>query len=84
MRFSFLLSVPAIVGAEIYALVTRSSVPAASVAGTDLPAYFLGALAAFVVGILAIRMIVATARRGKLIYFALYCWIVGGAVIILA
>lgn len=84
VRFSFLLSVPAIVGAEIYALLTRSGAHAASIAGTDLPAYFLGTLAAFVVGILAIRIIVATAQRGKLVYFALYCWIVGGAVIILA
>jgi undecaprenyl-diphosphatase len=84
VRFSFLLSVPAIVGAELYALLTRSGAHGASVAGTDLPAYFLGTLAAFVVGMLAIRIIVATAERGKLVYFALYCWILGGATIILA
>lgn len=84
VRFSFLLSVPAIVGAELYALLTRSGAHVASVAGSDLPAYFLGTLAAFVVGILAIRIIVATAERGKLVYFALYCWILGGATIIFA
>ncbi len=84
VRFSFLLSVPAIFGAELYALLTRSGAHAVSVAGTDLPAYVLGTLTAFVVGLLAIRIIVATVQRGKLVYFAVYCWIAGGAVMILA
>ncbi|MDP3940021.1 MAG: undecaprenyl-diphosphate phosphatase [Deltaproteobacteria bacterium] len=84
VRFSFLLSVPAIVAAEFYALYAKGGETAAPLAAGDLAAYGLGALTAFAVGLLAIKVIVGTARRGRLTYFAIYCWAVGGMVAVLA
>lgn len=84
VRFSFLLSVPAIVAAEFYAFYAKGAETAAHLGAGDLAAYGLGALTAFVVGLLAIRVIVNTARRGRLIYFAIYCWALGGTVAVLA
>jgi len=84
VRFSFLLSVPAILAAEAYALLTKGAGGAVSLGGGDLAAYGLGTLTAFAVGILAIKVIVGSARRGRLIYFAIYCWVLGGLVAVFA
>jgi undecaprenyl-diphosphatase len=80
VRFSFLLSAPAILGAVVvegkqnfWAIRTVNPIP-----------YALGALAAFLVGVAAIKIIVESARRGRLIYFAIYCWVVGGLVAVFA
>jgi undecaprenyl-diphosphatase len=42
----------------------------------------LGFLASFVVGLLACTWMLNLVRRGKLVYFSLYCWIVGGGALI--
>ncbi|MFH1156376.1 MAG: undecaprenyl-diphosphate phosphatase [Pseudomonadota bacterium] len=71
-RFSFLLSLPAILGAE--ALSLRESMGT----GLDLdPATLYGTLAAFVVGYFALIVLLRIVRQGRLYLFAPYCWTVG-------
>lgn len=71
-RFSFLLSVPAILGAVVLQLPELSAVKAGSSA-----AYVAGALAAFITGVGAIRFLMAAIRRGRFRWFAVYCWVLG-------
>lgn len=67
-EFSFLLAIPAIAGALLLELGDLGEL-----AGTvSLPALVLGALAAFLVGILALLILMPIVRKGKLAWFALY------------
>lgn len=72
-EFSFLMSVPAILGAALLSLPELG-------AGTEGPgavALVIGALAAGISGIAAIRFFVGLLRRQNFHVFAYYCWIAG-------
>lgn len=77
-RFSFLLSIPAILGAAVVDLKDLTGAAGASL-GTQLIA---GMVAAALVGYLAIRIVMRFVRAGRLRGFAYYCWAVGLAVIV--
>lgn len=76
VKFSFLLSVPAIAGAMLLKSfsVTRMTV--------GMPDYAAGLTSAFVIGLLSLIWFVSIVKRGKLDYFAYYCWGVGLLVIL--
>lgn len=73
-RFSFLLAIPAIAGAFLLQLKDAIKSPPTEEA-------FIALLAGFVVsylsGYLAIRFLMSLVRRGRLDYFAWYCYLVG-------
>ena len=48
-----------------------------AIAGISTAALAAGFIAAFVVGCLACRFMIDIVKRGKLVWFALYCAIVG-------
>lgn len=74
-KFSFLLSVPAVIGAFGLTLATSFNDLASS--GMDLFETFAGTVVAMVVGYFALKMLWKTLKRGKLYLFAFYCWILG-------
>ena len=80
VKFSFLLSIPAVLAANLLSLIDafRKGVDWAS-----FPAYLIGMAAAMMSGIAAIELLHAIARRGKFGGFAYYCWVVGALSIIL-
>lgn len=72
-RYSFLLSVPAIMGATVLGfesgLLEKSSAsPAALVGGT---------LAAAIIGYLALQLLLRIIKHGRFYTFSPYCWMVG-------
>ncbi|OZC01642.1 undecaprenyl-diphosphate phosphatase [Rubricoccus marinus] len=71
--FSFLMSLPVIVGATL--LKTLDLMEQGTALGV-LP-LALGTLVAFVAGIWAIKVVIAFVQRGDLIWFAGYCYLVG-------
>jgi undecaprenyl-diphosphatase len=71
-RYSFLLSLPAIMGA--LALGFDASQTAAPM---PIDVILPGAFAAFGVGYLALKLLLQLVRRGQLFRFAPYCWVVG-------
>ena len=75
VRFSFLLSLPAVLGANI--LEIADAVQAGGVDMSRLPMYIVGMVVAGVVGYFAIRLVNLLANKGKLGAFAYYCWAVG-------
>ncbi|AXV37687.1 MAG: undecaprenyl-diphosphatase UppP [Methanobacterium sp. BRmetb2] len=76
-RFSFLLSIPAILGAALVQLKDIST-------GLDVntSAYVLGFIAAAISGYLAIKLMLKLIKERNLLIFAYYCWIVGAFVLI--
>jgi len=76
-RFSFLLSIPAILGAFALELQEFSVLPR-----NELIPYALGMGFAFVIGLLAIDIFMKIMRRRNLSFFAYYCWILSGIVIL--
>jgi undecaprenyl-diphosphatase len=80
VRFSFLLSIPAVLGANLLDLV---KVVKGQTEMPPLPACLVGVLTAAVVGYLCIRLIRMIADRGKFGWFAYYCWAAGALTLLL-
>lgn len=78
-RFSFLLALPAVLGAALldYRDAVRAGAPMVSAGG------LVGAAVAFVSGMLALGIVFRVVRRGELSKFAYYCYLVGGASLVL-
>lgn len=74
VEFSFLLALPAILGATALKVVDMWRSPPCLAALTSL---FLGTTAAYFSGYVAIKILLKVVRKGKLGYFAFYCWAVG-------
>ena len=74
VRFSFLMSLPAIVGANILEL--KDAVES-GFDTSELPMYLVGVAVAAVVGYFAIRLVKTLSDKGKFGKFAYYCWAVG-------
>jgi undecaprenyl-diphosphatase len=82
-RFSFLCSLPAILGAALVSsLKHRREIMAFST--TEIAAYLAGPLAAAIVGYFAIGLLLRIMRSRRLIWFAPYCAAAGIAAIVLA
>lgn len=77
-RFSFLMAVPAIAGANLYEMLKLGGDPAVDPAGVGI-----GIVAAFLSGLVAIRMLLALVGRGRFEWFGVYCVIVGCILLIL-
>lgn len=80
VRFSFILSIPAILGANILSLKDALD---AGVDWSALPVYLAGVAVAAVTGYACIRLLRMIADRGRFGAFAYYCWAVGALVLIL-
>jgi undecaprenyl-diphosphatase len=80
VRFSFLVTIPVILGATLLELRELS---AAGFAGFS-PAIVYGTLAAFISGVFAIKVFIRLLQAGRFHYFAYYCWFAGTAVILLS
>ena len=74
VRFSFLLSIPAVLGANILSI---GDAVKAGINGAELPMYLVGVVTAAVVGYLCIRLLKYVADKGRFGAFAYYCWAVG-------
>ena len=73
VRFSFLMSIPAILGANILSIGDAL----ATAVWADVPVYLAGVAVAAVVGYACIRLLKMIADKGKFGWFAYYCWAMG-------
>lgn len=81
VKFSFLLSIPAVLGANLLSLIDAIQV------GIDwslMPMYIAGVLTAAVSGYLAIRLLKFITQRGSFGGFCYYCWGAGLVTLILS
>lgn len=81
MRFSFLLSIPAVLGANVLSIVDaiREGFDASL-----LPIYLVGMLAAVISGIGAILLMKLISRKSKFGFFTYYCWAAGIITLVLS
>ena len=80
-KFSFLMVLLPIIGANLLDVLKMKEAPAGGISGSVL---IIGFLAAFISGLFACRWMINIVKRGKLIYFAVYCVILGLIAIIFA
>ena len=78
-RYSFLLSLPAMIGALIMGLNSEMTYNTVS-AGNIL----WGSAAAAIIGFMALKILLRLIKKGHLYYFTPYCWLLGGIVLIYA
>ena len=74
VRFSFLLSIPAVLGANILSLKDALDT---GIIWAEVPMYVVGVITAAVVGYACIRLLRLVAEKGRFGAFAYYCWAVG-------
>lgn len=77
-KFSFLMVLIPIIGMNFLDLVSGSFADSETLSSANIVA---GAVAAFITGTLACKWMIGIVKKGKLIYFAVYCLIVGIAAI---
>ena len=77
-RFSFLMSIPAILGAEVLSLLNLSVQP-----GFTLKVTIIGTVVSCITGYCALKMLIYIVNKGRLYLFAPYCWVAGSLALIL-
>lgn len=80
IRFSFLMVLIPIFGANFLKLLKMSE--ASNGASMDIMPMIIGAITAFVAGVIACKWMLQIVRRGKIEYFSIYCVAAGLAAII--
>ncbi len=73
-RFSFLLSIPVILGAGLLQL---KDLPSGTFIGLNWLPYLLGPVVAGISGYFAIKLVLNFIKSGRLYLFAYYCWAIG-------
>jgi len=73
-RFSFLMVLVPIIGANLKDLFSEDMATEQTVGAMPL---MIGFLAAFISGLLACKWMINIVKKGKLLYFAIYCIIIG-------
>jgi undecaprenyl-diphosphatase len=80
-KFSFLLSIPAVLGDTLVeAYKDRGQIATSGIGSTEL---LVGVVIAMVVGYIAIKLVSKIVATKKFHYFAFYTWLLGAALIIL-
>lgn len=83
-QFSFLMVIPPILGEALLDVKDMAEVGVSNaMAGLSPVALTVGFLAAFVSGCLACKWMINIVKKGKLIWFAIYCTVVGIAAIVM-
>lgn len=80
VEFSFLIAIPAILGAAAIQLVKDFEV--LSSGNLPISSVLTGSVVAGLVGIIALKLLIKTSRGAKLKYFAFYCYILAGFVLV--
>lgn len=82
-QFSFLMAIPPILGMALLDVIEMmESGVSVAMDGITPMTLAVGFLAAFVTGCIACKLMISLVKRGKMIWFALYCAIVGIVVLI--
>jgi undecaprenyl-diphosphatase len=76
-RFSFLLSIPAIIGATIFEFTT------ASLAGCDVLCMTIGTVIAAIVGYLSLKLLLSLVVNSKFYLFSYYCLALGLLIVVI-
>jgi len=76
-RFSFLMVLVPILGENLLSVLKNGEVVQAATQGPGIEVLVVGFVAAFIAGLLACKWMINIVKKGKLIWFAIYCAIIG-------
>lgn len=79
VKYSFLMSIPAILGAAVLELKDFATV---SVTPTEVGYYAIGTVIAAIVGFLCMKLLLVLVRKKRFTAFAVYCLVVGVASVV--
>ncbi len=79
VKYSFILSIPAILGAAVLEI---KDVIAEPVAAAQIGIYAIGMVFAAVVGYVCIKAMLLVVKHKKFVYFACYCFVVGAVAVV--
>lgn len=82
ITFSFLLSIPAIVGAGLYDLVFADSVSQVEIYQIPLESYIIGTFTAAIVGYVSIKFLINIINKGEFYLFSFYCFLLGSLILV--
>ena len=80
-RFSFLMALPVIIGAAL--LETKELLEVGATTSGPLMGYVVGVIAAFISGLIACKLMIRLVKGTNLLWFAVYCAVVGFIAIII-
>ena len=81
-QFSFLMVIPPIIGEALLEILKAVKGEEAFGGGIDVFPLVIGFLAAFLSGCFACKLMINLVKKGKLVYFGIYCAIVGVTVLV--
>lgn len=82
-QFSFLMVIPPILGEALLSILKAAKEGTAAAAGSiSTTALVIGFITAFVSGCIACKWMISIVRKGKLVYFGIYCALVGSAILL--
>ena len=82
ITFSFLLSIPAIVGAGLYDLVFADSVSQVEIYQIPIESYIIGTFSAAIVGYVSIKFLINIINKGEFYLFSFYCFLLGSLILV--
>ena len=80
-QFSFLMVIPPIIGEALLEILKAVKGEEAFGGGIDVFPLVIGFLAAFLSGCFACKLMINLVKKGKLVYFGIYCAIIGAVVL---
>jgi undecaprenyl-diphosphatase len=83
VKYSFLLSIPAILGASIFDMVTADRDTLSQMDDISIMSYFVGIFASALVGYGSIKFLIKAINKGSFYMFSFYCFAIGFATFII-
>lgn len=77
ISFSFLLAIPAILGGTVLELLQLYRIPSSEMAPIGLTQFMISFLTSFIIGCLALKLLIRMTVQDKWSYFAWYCLVLG-------
>lgn len=82
ITFSFLLSIPAILGAGLYDLVFADSISQVEIYQIPIESYIIGTISAAMVGYASIKFLITIINKGEFYLFSFYCFLLGSLILV--
>jgi undecaprenyl-diphosphatase len=82
ITYSFLLSIPAILGAGLYDLVFVDSISQVEIYQIPIESYIIGTISAAMVGYASIKFLINIINKGEFYLFSFYCFLLGSLILV--
>ncbi|MDQ4074393.1 MAG: undecaprenyl-diphosphate phosphatase [Thermoproteota archaeon] len=84
VRYSFLLSIPAIFGASIFDFLLMDERSFLEIGKIGIFSYLVGIISSAIVGYLSIKLLINIINKGSFYYFSYYCLVLGAILLIIS